>query len=677
MAQPAGVYFQYRADDAAATYSTSVSAGVADSSGNARPNVVAATSAARPTLTAGGAGGHSYLTFDGVDDRVTTSNATDPSMVAFGNAKAGLTLSAVVKFDPTVIAGATKYVMFFTVGGANGTRFSVFADGTGNWGLSSRRLDTDATVNLVTTTPVDNQLHHVLGVVDYSTATQRLYLDGVLIGSQAAGTTGVTSATNSNTWSWGSNATPAAWMKSDCYEISGYDRALTTTEVADYWAFEQARYAIAGAGPVTAAGTASFTGSGTLSASGSTAVTRLRVLRAGVSTSGAANLRVLRAAVTTETAVQANAGAPVTADSLDTVVLSAEASSGTPTGYAWTQTSGPAVTLRPNGNVPRPEFTAPATDAGTSLGFSLAVTSGGTTSANTATVTVTVRPHIEWLWLGGVWTPVLSEVVDAVSAAPALSSADNAVLADTPVAYFPLDGANGSDVTGSGMTAVAVGSPATVTMPNGDRAAQFNGASSYYEIDDDPALSVATTGQLTLEMWVRPDVLDAQITENTAVDPYVYFAGKGVTGQHEYAARFYNAHKDDGSASAVGNRFAAYAFNLAGGTAPGVQWTGGVASTDDGTPPVLTAGQWVHVAVVIDTVTVDANGDGVISLYRNGVLMDHRAMTGITPGDGTAPLRIGTRDLNSYFQGAIGKVAVYSKAVSAARLLAHYHAVAG
>jgi hypothetical protein len=134
-----------------------------------------------------------------------------------------------------------------------------------------------------------------------------------------------------------------------------------------------------------------------------------RVLRAEVTTSGSAVVRVLRAEVLTESAVQANAGAPVTVDSLDTVVLSADASSGNPTGYAWTQTAGPTVALRPSGAVPRPEFTAPATDVGTTVTFSLAVTTAGTTSTNTATATVTVRPHIDWTWTGPVWLPVLIE----------------------------------------------------------------------------------------------------------------------------------------------------------------------------------------------------------------------------------------------------------------------------
>jgi hypothetical protein len=132
-----------------------------------------------------------------------------------------------------------------------------------------------------------------------------------------------------------------------------------------------------------------------------TTPTRLRIVRAGVTTTGAGTLRVLRAGVTTETSVQANAGAPVT---------------GNPTGYTWTQTLGPTVTLRPGRNVPRPEFTAPATDAGTEVRFTLAVTNAdGTTSTNTALAVITVRPHIDWhLAADGVtWVPDVTDVLAA------------------------------------------------------------------------------------------------------------------------------------------------------------------------------------------------------------------------------------------------------------------------
>ena len=99
-------YFEFLVDNAEAAYSsTTTTGGVKDSSGYGQPNVVPATSAVRPTLNAADTDGHLSLSFDGVDDRLTTSNATG-TMLAFGNSKSGLSLSLVVKIRTAELAGA-------------------------------------------------------------------------------------------------------------------------------------------------------------------------------------------------------------------------------------------------------------------------------------------------------------------------------------------------------------------------------------------------------------------------------------------------------------------------------------------------------------------------------------------------------------------------------------------
>jgi hypothetical protein len=47
----------------------------------------------------------------------------------------------------------------------------------------------------------------------------------------------------------------------------------------------------------------------------------------------------------------------------------------------------------------------------------------------------------------------------------------------------------------------------------------------------------------------------------------------------------------------------------------------------------------------------------------------------VDPQAGNAPLRIGTRDNDSYFEGAIGKVAVYDRLLSSAQIAATYSAM--
>jgi hypothetical protein len=87
---------------------------------------------------------------------------------------------------------------------------------------------------------------------------------------------------------------------------------------------------------------------------------------------------------------------------------------------------------------------------------------------------------------------------------PAASTYDQAVLADSPVAYLTL-GINGGiyDMTGNYNTGAAINGPTTTTMPNGDGAFVFDGATQYIEVNDADELSVPTTGILTVEAWIH------------------------------------------------------------------------------------------------------------------------------------------------------------------------------
>ncbi|WP_432973754.1 LamG-like jellyroll fold domain-containing protein [Dactylosporangium sp. CA-233914] len=244
-------------------------------------------------------------------------------------------------------------------------------------------------------------------------------------------------------------------------------------------------------------------------------------------------------------------------------------------------------------------------------------------------------------------------------AAPPVGSAyDKAVLADSPVAYWRLGDAAGTvaDSSGNGHTGTYVGSPAVTTMPNGDPATRFDAASQYAEIDDADYLSVPTTSRITVEAWLRPDTLQFAQQESTG---YVHWLGKGTTGQHEYVARMYSLINDESRP----NRISGYSFNLGGGLGAGSYFQ-----------DTVTAGQWIHYTLVINTVdTSAAYPTGYTKVYKNGVLRDQDNLQDYTivPGNGTAPLRIGTRDFASWFEGAVGKVAIYNYEVPSTRLAAH------
>jgi len=253
----------------------------------------------------------------------------------------------------------------------------------------------------------------------------------------------------------------------------------------------------------------------------------------------------------------------------------------------------------------------------------------------------------------------------AAKAAAFVSTYDQAVLADGPSAYWPMSQAQTGlepDLAGSNLTGQYVSSPSSTTLPNGEIAAVFDGATQYMQVADNAALSPATAGVLTVEAWMRPDTLTSPHTESSG---YVHWMGKGETGNHEYVSRMYSADNTDGRA----NRISGYLFNSTGGLGAGSYFQ-----------DVVTAGQWIHYVLVINANAKDtAYPDGYTKLYKNGVLRDQDdlnvAGTPIVPTRGNAPFRVGTRDLNSFFEGAVGKVAIYTKELTPTQISNHYAAM--
>jgi hypothetical protein len=217
------------------------------------------------------------------------------------------------------------------------------------------------------------------------------------------------------------------------------------------------------------------------------------------------------------------------------------------------------------------------------------------------------------------------------------------------------------DQSGRAHSARYLGSMAgSVALPNGDLCARFDGRSQYLEVPDADDLSIPTTRRFTIEAWIRPDTLEFETKESSG---YVHWMGKGENGQHEWVLRMYALTNTEGRP----NRISGYAFNLAGGLGSGSYFEDRVA-----------VGEWIHVAVTfnLDDLPND-RPSGSVKIYKNGVLRDTTALSQfeVVPANGTAPMRVGTRDLRSFFLGAIGKVALYGRELTATQLLAHYQAM--
>ncbi|WP_353711979.1 LamG domain-containing protein [Arthrobacter sp. K5] len=243
----------------------------------------------------------------------------------------------------------------------------------------------------------------------------------------------------------------------------------------------------------------------------------------------------------------------------------------------------------------------------------------------------------------------------------ARTSYNTTVLDDRPSAFWAMDHPKSGvemDASGHGHIGKYVGHPRAATLPNGDTATAFNGSSQYMQVKDHSALSPATTGVFTIEAWMRPDTLRFPHREGTG---YVHWMGKGEPNNHEYASRMYST----GNTEERANRISGYLFNAVGGKGAGSYFQ-----------KEVPAGEWIHYVFVINANVSLGYPNGYTKIYRNGSLekQDHLVYRGtrIIPHRGNAPFRVGTRDFNSFFKGAIGKVAVYGKELPGERIHLHY-----
>ena len=245
---------------------------------------------------------------------------------------------------------------------------------------------------------------------------------------------------------------------------------------------------------------------------------------------------------------------------------------------------------------------------------------------------------------------------------------DRQVLSLGPSLYLTLGNpvsAIEPDLSGNGHNGVYEPSselPDGAKLPNGDMATVFNGYNQYIQVASAESLSITDTGCLTVEAWVRPAVLQFPNNQGSG---YVYILGKGTVGKQEYALRMYSYSNSE--APPRPNRISAYVFNLAGGEGSGAYF-------QDKVDP----GDWIMVTFVVDSRSSEEWPDGYIAIYKNGQMRGSQVgldQFNVTPKASDAPFRIATRDLESFFYGAIGKVAVYNTVLSAKDILATYEAM--
>jgi hypothetical protein len=271
---------------------------------------------------------------------------------------------------------------------------------------------------------------------------------------------------------------------------------------------------------------------------------------------------------------------------------------------------------------------------------------------------------------------------------------EQTILGDRPVAFWGVSAAAGTeaDLTGNGNTGQYLGGqPSVSTMPNGDQVAMFNGATEYLNILSNPSFSIPNTKYLTWEVWIRPDVL--QFPHSDGTGDYVDIMGKCATYDSpptcEWESRMYNTNTP-GENPPRPNRMSAYVFNPTAHFGAGADW--------QPVAGLIQPGQWYH---IVGEYTTDPNltpagcpdaasFPGAVNIWVNGVKWSqpNHAPTGcmsqgsgsgiqVTPVANDSPLNVGTMATDTWFEGAIGKVAIYNYLLTQGQITNHYQMMTG
>jgi hypothetical protein len=215
-----------------------------------------------------------------------------------------------------------------------------------------------------------------------------------------------------------------------------------------------------------------------------------------------------------------------------------------------------------------------------------------------------------------------------------------AVLHSVPAAYWRLGEASGTvaaDSSGNANHGTYVGPTlgAAGGIPDGDFAAEFDGSNDHVTCPD---LNIVAATSFTLEAWV-------------------YLTGPGSAGATEYGTVF---GLSGGRRILVGTS-TGYLLSEVGGES----WFASIS----GNPNLIPLNEWTHVVYVYDHSTTTQK------FYVNGVAAGTDTPTTTPDWDGAFKLGAYNAGLSDYlFKGRLDEAAVYSRALPASEIAAHYAA---
>lgn len=247
---------------------------------------------------------------------------------------------------------------------------------------------------------------------------------------------------------------------------------------------------------------------------------------------------------------------------------------------------------------------------------------------------------------------------------------ERTVLGDRPAAYWRLgersakekaDDESPHNRDGVYRGKPSLGQPGAIALDKGT-ALGLRG-STYVQAPASKAFSVATSGRgLTVEAWLRPDALHFA---GEGKKDYIHWLGKGEGNAMEWGFRFYNSKSSDRP-----NRISAYIWNPTGGEGAGAYFQ-----------DKLTPGKWIHIVATFDD---PRQPNARVRIYRNGVASPNNGSPGtlyksykINPKSGSAPVRLGTRDLGSFLTGGLDDVAIYPYVLTPEQIMHHWRVGSG
>jgi hypothetical protein len=244
------------------------------------------------------------------------------------------------------------------------------------------------------------------------------------------------------------------------------------------------------------------------------------------------------------------------------------------------------------------------------------------------------------------------------------------VLASQPAGYWRLDerlgaltavDSSGHKHNGTYHRKPHLGQPGAIAF-DPDTAMGLDGPKSkaYAEVPANSVFSVPTSGKgLTVEVWLRPDVLEFEGEDKDPKNQYIHWLGKGDKGEYEWGFRFYNRKAERS------NRISAYIWNPEGGEGAGAYFQ-----------DTLTPHKWIYIVATYDN---PKKPNARVQIYKNGEPSKHNGSPGtlyksyqIKPKAGHAPVRLGTRDLRGFLTGGLDEVAIYPRVLTPEEIRRHW-----